>query len=162
MPKMRPLYKWIGDPITMLAGSTLSSDGTALTSDDDGKGIPIKGSDGVLFILGYGATDADAAFEIQIQYSSTGYATDAATSNAGMTCSDAVFTTAVHVSGGVTLMEFDVSAKGLADSAGKLFAIIAAAETGTASPQLIGIPYGGTRTHPATNANTVLFANATT
>lgn len=159
MPKMQPLYKWIGDPIAMLAGSTLSSDGTALTSDDDGKGIPTKGADGALLLLGYGATDADAAFSIQIQYSSTGYATDAATSNAGMTCTDAVFTTAIHVSGGVTLMEFDLSAKGLSDRAGKLFAIIAAAETGVASPQLIGIPYGGHMHLPATNANTVLIAD---
>jgi hypothetical protein len=115
----------------------------------------------VLFILAYGATDANAAHTIQIQYSSTGAASDAATSNAGMSCTDAVFTTAIHVSGGITMMEFDLNAKGLSDRAGKLYPLIAAAETGNARSALIAIPYGGHMHLPSTNANTVIIANDT-
>jgi len=158
MPSKRPLHKFIGDGILIITPSTQSSDGVATT--DNLAGVPIAGVDGVLFVLSYGATDANAVFTIQIQYASNGTASDAATSNAGMTCTDALYTTTIHATASqIHFLDFDVAAKGLPDRAGKLYATVAAAETGASNFSLMGIPYGGTRLYPATNANTVIVAN---
>lgn len=158
MSQNRPLYRYIGDPVRILGPSTLSSDGTGSTTIGS---VGIGGYDGVLFCLLYGATDANAAFTIQLQYSSTGATSDNATSNAGMTCTDAIFTTSIHVTANqVHLLDFDVAAKGMADVGGVIGATIAAAETGAAAVSLIAIPYGGTRLYPATNAQTVIVARA--
>lgn len=158
MSKNRPLYGYIGDGVLVLSGSSYGSAGTA--ASDNAGGVPVAGADGVLFALLYGATDANAAFTVQLQYSSTGNASDAVTSNAGMTCTDAIYTTSIHVTANQChLLDYSVSAKGMADAAGKLYASIAAAETGDAKIALVGFPYGGTRIYPATNANAVIVAD---
>ena len=159
MSHNRPLHAYIGDPICVIRPGTNSSDGVA--ASDNASGVPILGYDGVLFIEILGATDANDVSQIQIQYSSTGNASDAVTSNAGMTCTDAVFTIHPHASVGlVSMVDFSISAKGMTDAAGKLYATMAAAETGAAGHCLIGIPYGGTRIYPATNAVAVVSATA--
>jgi hypothetical protein len=160
MAKNQPLYEYIGDPIAVIAPSTHSSDG--VSASDNAAGVPIIGMDGVLFIELLGATDATDVSQIQIQYSSTGNASDAASSAAGWTCTDAIFTIHPHASSPLlSMLDFRISAKsGLADGAGKLYATMAAAETGAAIHSLIGIPYGGTRLLPATNAVTVVHAQA--
>ena len=158
MSQNKPLHKFIGDPILVISPSTQSSDGIA--ASDNAAGVPIAGYDGVLFIEILGATDATDASQIQIQYSSTGSASDAVTSNAGMTCTDAVFTTHPAAAAGLlSMVDFNINAKGMADSAGKLYASAAAAETGAAVTCVLGIPYGGTRLYPATNAVTVVEAD---
>jgi hypothetical protein len=151
----RPLYEYIGDPITVIAPLTITT--AAHVASDNAAGVPILGADGILFIETLGATDSTSVQQIQIQYSSTGNASDAATSNAGMTCTDAVFTVMPAASSGFTqLLHVDVKAKGMSDAAGKFYATIAAAEGGAVIGGLIGIPYGGTRLYPATNAATVI------
>ena len=161
MADNRPLYKYVGDPVVLIRPSTLSSDGTG-TTVTGAAGIGIAGYDGILFQLILGATDANYAASVQLQYSSTGAGSDAATSNAGMTCTDAIYTaTDLGASADqVYLLDFSIAAKGLSDRAGKIFANIAAAETGATQATLIGIPYGGTRLYPATNAQTVVVADA--
>jgi len=160
MAKMKPLYEYIGDPICVLAPSTHATDG--VLASDNLAGVPILGMDGVLFIELLGATDATDVSQIQIQYSSTGLASDAASSAAAWTCTDAIFT--IHPSaatGLLSMLDFRISAKtGISDGAGKLYATMAAAETGDAIHSLIGIPYGGSRLLPATNAVTVVHAQA--
>ena len=159
MANMKPLYEFIGDPILLISGSTHAS--AAITASDNLAGVPILGADGVLFIEFWGATDASDAHQFQVQYSSTGNSSDAVTSNSGMTCTDAVGSTNPVASAGITkLLNFNVSAKGMADSAGKLYVSMAAAETGDATFGILGIPYGGSRLYPATNALTALNAES--
>jgi len=153
-----PLFEYIGDPIMCIAPGTNSSDG-ALASDNNG--VPILGMDGVLFIEICGATDANDVSQVQIQYSSTGNGSDAASSAAAWTCTDAIFAIHPHAASGlVSMVDFSVRAKGMADGAGKLFATTAAAETGAAGYCVVGIPYGGTRLLPATNAVTAINADS--
>ena len=162
MADNRPLYEYIGDPIAML-GSSLSS--AAWLASDMIAGVPALGADGILFIqvTAGTATDTTAVHQIQIQYSSTGLASDAATSNATMTCTDAIFAAAGPVDslGDLKMVDLRISAKaGMEASAGKFYATIAAAETAAgAQVFLVGIPYGGTRLYPATNANTAVLAD---
>ena len=159
MADNRPLYEYIGDPITVIAPLTVTT--AAFVASDCAAGVPILGADGVLFIETLGATDSTSVQQIQIQYSSTGLASDAVTSNAGMTCTDAVFAVWPAAAAGLTSMvNVNVRAKGMADAAGKFYASIAAAEGGAVIAGLIGIPYGGTRLYPATNAVTVVDADS--
>lgn len=162
MADNRPLYEYIGDPIGMFLSSLSSA---AWLASDTIAGVPILGADGVLFlcITGGAATDTTAVHAPQIQYSSTGNASDAVTSNATMTCTDAIFTAAGPVAslGDVKMVDVRVGAKaGMSDAAGKLFASMAAAETAAGCEIcIVGIPYGGTRLYPATNANTAVLAD---
>ena len=159
MADMKPLFEYIGDPIMCIAPGTNSSDGN-LASDLNG--VPILGMDGVLFIELLGATDATDVSQCQIVYSSTGAGSDAASSAAAWTCTDAIFTIHPHAASGlVSMVDFRISAKsGLSDGAGKLFATTVAAETGAAGSCVVGIPYGGTRLLPATNAVTAINADS--
>jgi hypothetical protein len=135
----------------------------AIVADSTTTGVVIGGYSGVLFIEILAATDADDVHQYQVQYSSTGNASDAVTSNAGMSCTDAIFP--IHpgaTAGEVRLLDFDIGSHGLADRAGALFVSAAAAEGNAESHVcIIGIPYGGTRMYPATNAITVVNANHT-
>jgi hypothetical protein len=159
MSKNRPLYKWLGDPVCVLGPADHSTDG--IVASNNAAGVPIAGAAGVEFLMLVGVSDSDNAMQVQIQYSSTGNGSDAVTSNAGMTCTDAVFAqlTSDHGSS-VHILDFDVSAKGLSDADGKLFVSIAAAENGASIFGIIGRPYGGHIELPATNAITVVEANA--
>lgn len=162
MSQNKPLHKFIGDPIGCLCSSLSSA---AWLASDTIAGVPILGADGVLFIeiTGGTATDTTAVHAPQIQYSSTGNASDAATSNATMTCTDAIFTAAGPVGslGDIKMVDVIVSSKtGMTDAAGKLYVSVPAAETAAGCQvAIIGIPYGGTRTYPATNANTPVVAD---
>ena len=160
MAKMKPLFEYIGDPIVVLAPATNSSDGVA--ASDNAAGVPVIGMSGVLFIELLGATDATDVSQMQIQYSSTGNASDAASSAAGWTCTDAIFAIHPHADAGLlSMLDFRIDAKsGIADGAGKLYVSMAAAETGQGLHSLIGIPYGGSRLLPATNAVTVVHAQS--
>lgn len=157
----RPLYEYIGDPILVLNATTNSSDGTS--ASDNSAGVPVGEASGCLMINVAVATDANDVAQWQIQYSSTGNASDAATSNAGWTCTDAIFATGPAATAGAVHSIVDVnldSKAGFDAAAGKLFVTAAAAETGAATSLIIGIPYGGTRLYPATNAVTVVHADA--
>ena len=159
MADMKPLYQYIGDPIACILPKDGDTDGE-LASDN--VGVPILGMDGVLFIEILGATDATDVSQVQIQYSSTSAGSDAATSNAAWTCTDAVFTIHPHAeaTGLVSMVDVRVGAKNFPDGAGHLFATTAAAESGSATICVIGIPYGGTRLLPATNAVTAINADS--
>ena len=149
-----PLYQYIGDPITMYCQVVTTA---TIVASDNLAGVPILGADGILFIESLGATDNTALHQVQLQYSSTGNASDAVTSNAGMTCTDAIFTVMPAASGGLTeLLDVNISAKGLSDAAGKFYCTIVAAEGAGVIASVVGIPYGGTRLYPATNAATVI------
>ena len=158
MADQRPLYEYIGDPITMYAQVVTTA---TIVASDNIAGVPILGADGVLFIESLGATDSTAVHQVQLQYSSTGLASDAVTSNATMTCTDAIFTVHPAASAGLTeLLNVDVSAKGLSSAAGKFYLTIVATEGVGVIASVVGIPYGGTRLYPATNAATVINADS--
>ena len=153
MADNKPLYEYIGDPITMYAQVVTTA---TIVASDNIAGVPCLGADGILFIESLGATDSSALHQVQLQYSSTGLASDAVTSNAGMTCTDAIFTVHPAAEGGQTsLLNVNLSAKGL-DSVGKFYCTIVASEGAGVIASVIGIPYGGTRLYPATNAITVI------
>lgn len=157
--KYKPLHAFLGDPVLLIAPADVSTDG--ISASDNVGGVPIIGASGVEFLQIVGVSDSNMAMQIQIQYSSTGNASDAVTSNAGMTCTDAVFVAMSTDSGSaIFILDFDLAAKGLSDGVGKLFASVAAAENGASVFSLIGRPYGGTQRWPATNAQTVVRASA--
>lgn len=151
---MHKLHNYIGDPV--IVTNPINATDTAKVSSDCLYGVPIQGCSGVLFYLAYGHLADDGTATYSITYSSTGLASDAAASNAGMTCTDAVLTysTATTSNGGIVAGWFDVSAKGLSDRVGKLFATVAATHaTGTARSCLIAIPVIGTGRFPVTAAS---------
>jgi hypothetical protein len=153
-----PLYQFVGDPVVMFGPSTLSSDGTAASNLT---GVPIKGADGILFLEIAGATDSAAVFQVQLQYSTSSAGSDAATSNALWTCTDAVFTIHPRAEADtVTVLDFRIGAKAISDASGHMHMTIAAAETGAVPITVIGIPYGGTRLYPATNAVAAVLADS--
>ena len=155
-----PLYKYIGDPIVLIC-STLSSDGTA--ASDNIQGIQNKSFEGILFLNIDSGGDSDFAATIQYQYSSTGNASDAATSNATMTCTDMTGSSNNDTTSTGNVKMLDVSLKekpGVGDYAGKWFVSAAAAETGGKRLCVVGIPYGGTNLFPATNAEPAVNAKA--
>jgi len=159
MSKNRPLYSWLGDPVVVIGPADISTAGIA--ASDNAAGVAIAGAAGVEFLLVVGVSDSDNAMQVQLQYSSTGNASDAVTSNAGMTCTDAIFAQLTTDHGNsVHILDFSVDAKGLQDSAGRIFATIAAAENGASIFGLIGRPYGGHIELPTTNAITVVEARA--
>ena len=157
-----PLYQFIGDPIVLFGPSTAASDGSLTASNASITGIPVRGYDGVLFLEIAGATDVNAAHQWQIQYSTSSAGSDAATSNAAWTCTDAVFTAHPRAAAGsVLLLDFNLKGKGITDTqTGHLFITLAAAETGGVVSTIVGIPYGGSREYPATNALTVVYADS--
>ena len=124
-------------------------------------GVPIGGASGVLLLNICHATDANDVIQYQVQYSSTGTASDAATSNSGMSCTDAIFATGPAAAVGLhSIIDFNFDSKtGFDDAAGKLYVSAAEAESGDAKHSIVGIPYGGTRLYPATNAVTVVHAD---
>lgn len=157
MADNRPLHEYIGDPVVVIPFATHSSDGTE--ASDGTNGVPLIGASGVEFQLITGVTGTGLVQVVTVEYSSTGISTDVVTSNAGMTCSDAAFAAlSSDDPDKVFILDFDVSAKGL--DGGKLFVAVGAGIIGTSIYGVVGRPYGGTRLYPATNAQTVVTANA--
>jgi len=153
------LSGYIGDPVCLFPSSTgLSSDG--IPSSDLAKNIPLAGWDGVLFLEICVTTDATDLHQFQVVYSSGSTAgSDAATSNASWTCSDAIFAVGPHAApGDIHMLDFRIGQKEI--SGGSLhLSLAASAETGAAAATVIAIPYGGTSRFPSTNAITVVVAD---
>lgn len=126
--------------------STVSSDGSL---SSNATGVNIQGMKSILFISQtVVAATSDGTTTMQIQYSSASSSgSDAVTSNAGMSCTDALvtFTTAQAV-GAIVTLEVDVERKNFPDGAGYLFPSIAA--DSVARLQVIAIPVPATRTLP--------------
>ena len=157
MADNRPLYEYIGDPIVALTFADHSSDGTE--ASDATNAVPIAGASGVEFQLVVGVAGDTLAQTVVVEYSSSGAATDVVTSNATMTCSDASFAALTSDDPDkVFILDFDVNAKGM--DAGNLYVAVGAGTSGTSIFGVLARPYGGTRLYPATNANTVVYANA--
>jgi len=152
------LHDYVGQVITLIAADASTSDGLAASDNDNG--VPILGYSNVLFILGVGDLVTGATLTPQIQYASTGTASDAVTSNATMSCTDAVFA-AVDSDGDneVYLLDFNILAHGLSDAAGKLYVSFPAGDdTSKGEATVIAIPYGGTHHSPVSQENTVVSA----
>ena len=157
---MKPLYQYLGDPVVMYI-STLSSAGVA--ASDNIQGVTNGAYGGILFLQIDSGGDSDFAGSIQFQYSSTGSASDAVTSNATFTATDMVGSSNNDTtsSGNIKMIDLDIENKpGVGDAAGAWFVSMAAAETGGKYFAFIGIPYGGTRLLPATNAEPAVDAKA--
>jgi hypothetical protein len=155
-----PLYEYIGDPI-VICSTNPATDG--LAASDCAAGVQNMAYEGILFLHIVGGGDSDWAGTIQFQYSSTGSASDAVTSNATMTCTDMVGSTVNNTDSGGNVKIIDVSIHekaGVGDYAGKWFVSMAAAETGSVVQTVVGIPYGGTVIYPATNAEAAVYAKA--
>lgn len=156
---MKELFMDIGNPI-VLYGAAIATD-VAKAASDCAAGVPIKGMCSVLFTLIHAGVAEQEAPTFQIQYSSTGLASDAVTSNAGMTCTDAVFTYSTASSNAaVQLLHFDISAKGLLDGAGKLFATRTASGANLLTGSLAAFPILGTSRLPASLTSDVTTANS--
>ncbi len=149
------LHEYIGKPVMIHEPDAYVSDAIAATGCDEG--VPVGGFSNVLFILQLGDYSSDAGGTLQIQYSSTGAAGSAATSETSWTCTDAVMTFDSDDGTGneVLLADFSISAKtGINDAGGKLYATWLGLDGGV-DFALMAIPYGGTRLLPSTNENTV-------
>lgn len=142
---MSSLIDGLGTPVLMAYG--MDSDGDAAASDNDA-GVSILGTCGVLlFAIGDAGVAESETATIQFQYSSTGSASDAATSNAGMTCTDAVLTFSTTSSNAaIQTVYFDTARKNIQDGPGKLYCTV----TGEHSDNItvVGIPVIGTGTLP--------------
>lgn len=150
------LHDYIGEVIQVVEADAYDSDNIAASDND--AGVPIQGFEAVLFILSAGDVGAGASAIVQLQYSSTGNASDAVTSNAGMSCTDAVFATVDTDSPNeVFLLDFRIDQKGISDADGKLYAAVTMVKD--VDLALVAIPYGGTRRWPSTNENTVVVAD---
>jgi len=159
MADNKPLYEYIGDPNVLIGPIALST--SAIVADSTTVGVPVSGYDGVLFLEILAATDTSDVHQFQIQYSSTGNASDAVTSNATMTCTDAIW--GVHPAAEpnqISILDFSIKDKDI--DGGALFVSAAAAEntSGAVIGCIIGIPYGGTTIYPATNAITAVHAQS--
>lgn len=164
---MKELFMDIGN-IVFLYGNAADSTAAKVASDTfDCLGVPLRGCSGVLFIAEMIDMAEGEACTFQIQYASDGIASNAATSNAGMTCTECalIFSTATTdiggSNGGLGLGWFDVSAKGpgITDQQGVLTATRTASEKpGT----LIAIPIRGTGRAPSSNSSDVVAWTADT
>jgi hypothetical protein len=152
------LSAYIGDPVCLCPSSTvLDSDGLASTNFINS--IPLAGWDGVLFLEICSTTDATDLHQFQIVLSTSIAASDAATSNATWTCSDALFTAGPHAAvGDIHMLDFRIGQKEM-DTGFLHLKLPVATETGAATAMVIGIPYGGTRFYPSTNAFTIVVAD---
>jgi hypothetical protein len=150
----------VGEMLMVVAPQALSSDG--FNASDNDTGVPIAGLKSVAFLGLLGAVNGGSADAVlQIQYSSTGNASDAVTSNSTMTCTDALFTFNSDSPNEIFIVNFDIDAKGLSALAGKLFVSSAAAEHGSPLVAVAAIPVLATARMPATNENTVVDAVST-
>lgn len=158
MPKMRPLYRWIGDPVMLIEPDAYTSAARTCSNHD---GLALVDVDTVLVILAVGDGTTVAGETIALYYSC-----DAEGSNANATSSiwhstDATFA-AVDSDGvnEVYLLELDVNAKGLPNEAGGYLFAAQTAEAPVDALDLcvIAIPTYQTFRYPATNANTVVYS----
>lgn len=145
------LHQKIGDPINMIVPAEYATDvtSTAITA-----GVPISGADGVMFLLATGDLGTDS-LTVNIEYSSTGTASDGGCSTTVWAASDATFG-AIDSDGEneLYIMDINLGLKGMSDVPGKFFANLN--NTGGSGACLIGIPYN-LKYYPATNANTVVL-----
>lgn len=155
---MHRLTDWIGEAIMVIEPDAYDSDVASIAASDNDAGVPIYGVEGVMFILAVGDLSTGDTLDVAVHYSSTGNASDAASSATGWTMSDAVFTQVDTDSPNeIWLLNVDINSKGIADAAGKLYA--AATVTTDVDFCVIAIPYGMNRL-PCTNENTIVNATA--
>ena len=140
---------YIGTPIFVHA-STNATGSDALAASDNIAGVSVGGIQSILFLVSHAAVigEGGAGAQVQFQYSSTGNDSDAATSNATMSCTDAIitFTTAVNAAAGIYTVEVDCRAKEWADRGGKLYAAVRNDSTSNLIVQ--AVPLGGTGSFP--------------
>ena len=149
----------VGQILTVVAPQALSSDG--FNASDNLNGIPTKGVSSICFIGLLGALNGGSADAVlQLLYSTTGLASDAAASNAGMTASDALFTFDSDSPNELFIVNFDVDAKGLTEAAGKLFISSVGAEHASPLIAVSAIPVLQTGRLPVTQENTVVNAGS--
>jgi len=147
---------YIGAPVLLFGPCNTDMSSAALASSDLLTGVSIKGMDNILFLIAHGAVVGEGGdYSFQVQYSSTGSASDAASSAAAWTCTDAIltFTTAVCGAAGVYTILFDVSAKGLSDAAGRLFGIWTGSSAARQDIEILAIPFPATATLPLDTAD---------
>jgi hypothetical protein len=157
----------IGDPIAIRALATAFTTDVETSTDTIWlSSVPVLGYDGVLFIEICSATDSTDLHQIQIIYSSSSTdktalseSSNAASSAAGWTCSDALMTAGPRVDvGDINMLDFRFGQKEM--SGGYLFAqLIPGIEAGAAAGALIAIPYGGTGRDPVTKSITPVIAD---
>lgn len=156
MSKMR-MTQYIGEVTMVIEPDAYTS--AAIAASDNDSGVSIAGMDGVLFILTVGDAAALTSLDVVINYSSTGNASDAGVSSDNWASTNALFAT-VDSDGvnEVYLLDLNIRSKGMSDVAGALFASVAA-PSDAVDFGLVAIPYGGTRTVPSTNENTIVVAD---
>lgn len=131
--------------------STVSSDGSG---SSNATGVNIQGMESVLFIVSSiiaGTTDggaSDGSINVQIQYASNSSSgSDAATSNATMSCTDAIVTfTSTMAVGTLLTLEVNISAKGFPDATGYLFPRVGG--DSVSRVDVVAIPYPATSALP--------------
>ena len=156
----------IGPIVLMLDGDSANLTSDKGVASDWLAGVPVQGYSSILFIVtllvGTSSDGNEAgAATVQFQYSSTGSASDAATSNAGMSCTDAIISfdtdSAVNT---VATLEFDLGTPnhaGILDSAGKIFGTFDV--DSVAKLEILAIPRLGTATAPIAQTLAAVVAN---
>jgi len=139
--------------IVMCTLTTASS--TPVTADTTGTVVPIQGMESVLFLttlVTVPTTDggaSDGSVYVRIQYSSTGEASDAVTSNAGFSCTDCIVTiSSATTAGSILPLEINLSRKNLQESAGVL--VVETGGDSVSVVRVIAIPNPGTSRMPIT------------
>lgn len=138
----------MGTPIFMTYTSNAASD--AWAASDCIAGVSVKGAEAVLFLIVHSVAfdGTSGGGSVQVQYSSTGSASDAATSNTTMSCTDAVisFSSTVNAAAGMYTIYLNTQAKGLSDAGGKLF--VAVQNDSATTLEVMAVPVLGTGTLP--------------
>lgn len=151
-------------------GTIVSCGANAASSDgktaSDFTGVNIQGMGSVLFfaqVITAGATDGgmtDGSIYVQFQYSSaSANGSDAATSNSGMSCTDAIltFNSTDDTAGAFRTLEINISAKGFPDGGGYLFPSTHGDSLSVL--RVYAIPVPATRTLPIAQSNAVVIAD---
>jgi hypothetical protein len=137
--------------------NSASSDGSGSSNQT---GVNIQGMESILFLcIARVAGTSDGTTSVQIQYSSNSSSgSDAVTSNATMTCTDAIVTfTTAQAAGTLLPLEVNVSRKNFPDGAGYLFPSIAA--DSVAVIRVIAIPFPNGRTLPIAQTVATVIAD---
>lgn len=157
----------LSDQIGAIVMSHVSSASSAGSGSSNATGIPIKGMESVLFICTMivagssdGSTTSDnTAVWMQVQYASNSSSgSDAATSNATVTCTDAIVKFTTEAAGTIKTLEFVVGAKAIDSQTGYIFPSIGGDSVSTM--RVIAVPYPRTAVLPIAQSTAIVVADA--
>lgn len=156
------------DQIGTIVNCIYRTASSAAAATSNATGIGIKGMSSIVFlceVLVAATSDgdtSDGAVKIQIQYDSDGSSasgSDAATSNATMSCTDAVYVfSTANAAGDIIVIEVDLEAKGFESATGFLFPSLNG--DSVSIMHVCAIPVPGTNQLPYSQTKAAVVASA--